>query len=380
LHIVKPLSGGSLDVVLETKDTTANNTLYFDNNAGKGLRIHTYGTAVSGTLLDGTVNRANASVIRTNDVTYPIIIGGLSTSAQNVYFGQNNISLAINNATQSVSVGTGAFAGYKFDVNGTARITSTLEVDSLAGVGNRMVVADASGVLSTQSIPTGSITGNGAIGQVTYWNSATTITGSNSLFWDIAGASLGIGSNALTGYGIRIGRNITGATISAGVYQSGAVQSDVSTLAVGFSNTADVSAGVVANAYHHFRADQSTFGAGATLAFQAGFFVTSTLTSATNNYGFYGNLASGIGRWNLFMAGTAPSYFNGVVTIGTSTPNTSAKVQIDSTTQGFLPPRMTLSQKNLITTPAEGLIVYQTDGTKGLYVYDGASWRAITII
>jgi hypothetical protein len=55
-------------------------------------------------------------------------------------------------------------------------------------------------------------------------------------------------------------------------------------------------------------------------------------------------------------------------------------VQIDSTTQGFLPPRMTLAQKNAIATPAEGLIIYQTDGTKGLYLYDGASWRAITII
>jgi hypothetical protein len=59
---------------------------------------------------------------------------------------------------------------------------------------------------------------------------------------------------------------------------------------------------------------------------------------------------------------------------------TSALLQLSSTTKGFLPPRMTLVQKNAIATPGEGLIVYQTDGTKGLYLYDGASWRAITII
>jgi len=50
--------------------------------------------------------------------------------------------------------------------------------------------------------------------------------------------------------------------------------------------------------------------------------------------------------------------------------SSSAKVQIDSTTQGFLPPRMTTTQKNAIATPAAGLVVYDTD-LKQLCTYNG---------
>jgi hypothetical protein len=131
LHIVKGVGGGSLDVVFQTSDTTAVNTFYLDNNLGRGFRIHTYGSAAVGTLLDGTVNRASSSVIRTNDTGNNIVIGGLNNSAQYIYFGQNNISLAINNSTQSIVVGSGTFAtGIKFDVNGSARVQGLLSLSA----------------------------------------------------------------------------------------------------------------------------------------------------------------------------------------------------------------------------------------------------------
>jgi hypothetical protein len=41
----------------------------------------------------------------------------------------------------------------------------------------------------------GTITGGGASGQVTFWNGATSITGSNDLFWDAGNSRLGIGTN-----------------------------------------------------------------------------------------------------------------------------------------------------------------------------------------
>ena len=44
--------------------------------------------------------------------------------------------------------------------------------------------------------------------------------------------------------------------------------------------------------------------------------------------------------------------------IGTATPHPSAKLDVTSTTQGFLPPRMTTAQRNAIINPAEGLIIY----------------------
>jgi len=54
----------------------------------------------------------------------------------------------------------------------------------------------------------------------------------------------------------------------------------------------------------------------------------------------------------------------------------SAKLDIQSTTQGFLPPRMTTTQRNAIASPAEGLIVYDLTVRK-LYVYT-STWEVIT--
>ena len=67
----------------------------------------------------------------------------------------------------------------------------------------------------------------------------------------------------------------------------------------------------------------------------------------------------------------------GNVGVGTTAPVASAKVQIDSTTQGFLPPRMTNAQRIAITTPAVGLCVYCTDVVEGLYINKSTGWTYI---
>jgi hypothetical protein len=70
---------------------------------------------------------------------------------------------------------------------------------------------------------------------------------------------------------------------------------------------------------------------------------------------------------------------NGNILVGTTTNVASSKVTIDSTTQGFLPPRMTTTQKNAIGTPAAGLMVFDTTLVK-LCVYNGTTWETITSI
>ena len=69
------------------------------------------------------------------------------------------------------------------------------------------------------------------------------------------------------------------------------------------------------------------------------------------------------------------------VGIGTSTPDSSARLQIDANAatnaKGFLLPRVTASEKSSIVSPATGLMVYQTDGTQGFYYYDGSSWKLL---
>lgn len=67
------------------------------------------------------------------------------------------------------------------------------------------------------------------------------------------------------------------------------------------------------------------------------------------------------------------------VGVGTSSPNASAKVQIDSTDKGFLPPRMTSAQKNAISSPANGLEVWDTDLSEK-QVYNGSDWVALSTV
>ena len=59
--------------------------------------------------------------------------------------------------------------------------------------------------------------------------------------------------------------------------------------------------------------------------------------------------------------------------INTTTDIASSKLTIESTTQGFLPPRMTTTQKNAIATPASGLMVYDTTLNVITY-YNGTTW------
>ena len=58
------------------------------------------------------------------------------------------------------------------------------------------------------------------------------------------------------------------------------------------------------------------------------------------------------------------------VGIGTSSPNASAELDVSSTTRGFLPPRMTTTQRHAISSPAVGLVIFNID-TKCLNFYLG---------
>ena len=68
-------------------------------------------------------------------------------------------------------------------------------------------------------------------------------------------------------------------------------------------------------------------------------------------------------------------YDNGTtVSIGSSPSESAAILEIASTSQGVLFPRMTQSQRTSITSPPIGLIVYQTDGSDGMYIYKLSGW------
>ena len=72
---------------------------------------------------------------------------------------------------------------------------------------------------------------------------------------------------------------------------------------------------------------------------------------------------------------TATTYAQ--VGVGTTTPDASSALDITSTTKGLLIPRMTETQRDAISSPATGLMIYQTDGTVGFYYYNGSSWAEV---
>jgi hypothetical protein len=93
-------------------------------------------------------------------------------------------------------------------------------------------------------------------------------------------------------------------------------------------------------------------------------------TIGAGNQGF--NAVNGTINNYLISRGTNGNVFGTYTSFAAS-----AIVQCDSTTRGFLPPRMTTTQKNAITSPASGLVVYDTTLGK-LCVYGASSWETIT--
>jgi hypothetical protein len=106
-----------------------------------------------------------------------------------------------------------------------------------------------------------------------------------------------------------------------------------------------------------------------------------------------GTLSNTNVNWNMGMNGSSNNFsftsYNGTSTterlsitntgsvgIGTTSPNASALLDVSSTTKGFLPPRMTTAQINAISTPAEGLIAFNTT-ISHLCVYQGGAWVRI---
>ena len=109
--------------------------------------------------------------------------------------------------------------------------------------------------------------------------------------------------------------------------------------------------------------------------------VTIIFTGSTSTSGDYLPLSGGtVTGGTVFQSGLTANTFNssGQVGIGTSNPNTAAIIEIASTSQGVLFPRMTISQRNAITSPTVGLILFVTDGdNEGLYIYKTSGWVQI---
>lgn len=126
----------------------------------------------------------------------------------------------------------------------------------------------------------------------------------------------------------------------------------------------------------------------ATVTTGAGFYAAGPTVAATGTmttyYGLYLGSATVTGtltnNWGVYSADTAAkNYLGGTVGVGTTSPDASAILDAQSTTKGVRMPNMTTTQKNAISSPAAGLMVFDTTLAK-LCVYSGSAWQTITSV
>ena len=123
-----------------------------------------------------------------------------------------------------------------------------------------------------------------------------------------------------------LGTLVSSSNVSRGFSVTGTAPTTSTTEITGFLSALSTADGIAAvTQINGFFVSQGTITGGTRVAptTQIGFGASSTLTGATNNYGFYGNIASGTGRWNFFANGTANNAFNGSTRFGGITAPTS---------------------------------------------------------
>ncbi len=215
--------------------------------------------------------------------------------------------------------------------NGSANVSG-----NLTSVGN---ITGTAGVTLTATSGTLALAATGA-------NVITASTNATERFRIDANGLVGFGGTPSANSGVvRLLQNATGNTVVRGVVSDMTVQSDVTTAFFPFRSQATTAASTFTlGNLTHFSVAPATFGAGSVVTTQTGYSVDSSMTGATNNYAFRGQLASATGRYNLYMDGTANNFlhgatiFSGILTSNTSlnTANNNgdvaARVTIDGST------------------------------------------------
>jgi hypothetical protein len=249
---------------------------------------------------------------------------------------------------------------YKLDVNGTARVqgalTGTVALTSVAGSGigndfttNHTVNTSASyiGTRFLSNVTTSAANTSTIIAQ----QANIKITSTTNLPSAIQGCQLSMEMNGASG---TLGQ-ITGIT-SGGVVANGATVSNV----------------------YHYKTDGMFTPSTGVVNSQYGYYYDELyITPSSRGYAFYSKVnPSGGTLASLTDISIIPASTKGVgISNAPITPAASAILDITSTTKGFLPPRLTTTQRDAIATPATGLQVYNTTTNTNDF-YNGSAWTS----
>ena len=306
------------------------------NSTSDALRITQTGTG-NALLVEDSANpdstpfvvNADGRVVigTTTPITAAGVNAGLQTHGAGLSFGSIQASVSAADSTSAGSLylakSRGAIGAFDVVSNGdTLGVMNFVGADGSAYIRGASIQAAVDGTPGTNDMP----------GRLVF---STTADGSSTPTERMRirnQGSIGIGTTGDASIGLRVGKAVTGATSSVQIQALGAIQSDVTANGSYYTTSASTQAtSFTLTNLNHFSAAQSTIGAGSTVTNQYGFHANSTLTGATNNYGFYSNIASGTGRFNFYANGTANNYFAGNVGIGTTSPGAKLDVRGSST-------------------------------------------------
>ena len=216
--------------------------------------------------------------------------------------------------------------------NDVGDITAVTAGSGLSGGGTSGAVslaldlASANVFTAAQSATRFLVTGSTVATNGIYLPSANTLgfsTNSTEKMQIDANGKIGIGSGTVATNVLTIVTAITGGVTSAGISINSTISSDATTGARVYNSFVSTAASAFTLVtLSHYRASLAAIGAGSAITNQIGFNAETTLIGATNNYGFFGNIASGSGRWNFFASGTAANFFLGRTGIGAGITST----------------------------------------------------------
>jgi len=358
-------STGNVENLTGTQATTLLDTF---TSSLKGLAPASGGGTTNFLRADGTWAAAGGgTTIYTGD--------GTLTSARTLTHGGFNLSLVGSSFTNRFTsagrllLGTTTESTYILDVVGYSRVSTDMIINNITvGTGNNTTSTvgenTAIGYQSGKAYDSGGTRRNSSFG----FRSAQNVTSGyyNTLLGAYSGQLITTGfDNVIIGvqamYNSNTSQNVAIGTNS--LYQN----TGNNNVVIGYNSGYYRNTGNTDIGYNSANNAAATGSYNISLGFRAGQYSGDYKLYIASVPATYGNLIYG-------------DFTTGQIKINDSnTPSLTASAQLEivSTTRGFLPPRMTTTQKNAIGTPAAGLIVFDTTLAK-LCVYSGTAWETIT--
>jgi hypothetical protein len=397
-----------------TGTQAGDNGLTWDNATKTLLSISEVGIFNRGTNSATLFSSQNSSATG-NPTQFRILHDGASSAIDSIrgalLIRTNSVNrIIIDRNSGNVMINTTTDAGFRLDVNGTARVQGALTVTTGADVtpltisGYSLTGANAQSALSITG--TWNTTGTPTALLVDVTDTASNINSNlfrfrrnnTNVFFsvkDIGGlgaqgvvslGGYGFGTGLVAIYGvnstnipsnspvsIRFSDNLISESGYSYNFFSGQYSSKTFTSGIGgFINILRGFAPTSGTGILNVIALENTINqTGGANGITRGLFVNPTLTSAADWRSIEWSNNSGRGLWG---AGTANNALAGATHIGSaSNANASAILELTSTTRGLLLPRMTSAQRDAIASPVAGLIVYNTTANQ-ISFYNGTAW------